>query len=79
MQLQHAVMDRLNRLAADRYDMGIIKLVSCYDKCLNFESDYVEMLVKVCATTCIFVFFPIINTYLLIAKRSLLSGNPTYV
>jgi hypothetical protein len=75
---QHAVMDRLNRLAADRYDMGIMKLVSRYDKCLDFESDYVEMLVKVCATTCIFVFFPIINTYFLIAKRSLLSGYPSY-
>jgi hypothetical protein len=66
-------------LAADRYDMGIIKLVSRYHKCLNFESDYMEMLVKVCATTCIFVFFPIINTYFLIAKRFLLSGYPTYV
>jgi hypothetical protein len=65
-------------LAADRYDMGIIKLVSRYDKCLNFESDYMEILEKVCATTCIFVFFPIINTYFLIAKCSLLSGYPTY-
>jgi hypothetical protein len=76
--MQHAVMDRLNRLAADRYDMGIIKQVLRYDKCLNFESDYVEMLVKVCTTTCIFVVFPIINTYFLIAKRSLLSGYPSY-
>jgi hypothetical protein len=33
--LQHAVADRLNRLAADRYYMGISKLVSCYGKCLN--------------------------------------------
>jgi hypothetical protein len=62
-----------------RYDMGIIKLVSRYEKCLNFESDYVKMLVKVCATTWIFVFFPIINTYFLIAKRFLLSGYPTYI
>jgi hypothetical protein len=61
--LQHAVADRLNRLAADRYDMGISKLVSRYDKCLHVESDYVEMLVKVCATACIFGFLPIINTY----------------
>jgi hypothetical protein len=75
--LQHAVMDRLNRLAADRYDMGISKLVSRYDKCLNVKSDYMEMLVKVYATTCIFVSFPIINTYFLIAKRSLLSEYPT--
>jgi hypothetical protein len=75
--LQHAVVGWLNRLSADRYDVGISKLVSRYDKCLNVESDYVEMLVKVCATTCILVFFPIINTYFLIAKRSLLSGYPT--
>jgi hypothetical protein len=75
--LQHAVVDRLNRLAADRYDVGISKLVSRY-KCLNVESDYVEKLVKVFATTCIFVFFPIINTYFLIATRPLLSGYPTY-
>jgi hypothetical protein len=77
--LQHAVAVRLNRLAADRYDMGISKLVSRYDKCLNVESDYVETLVKVCATTCMFVFFPFINTYFLIAKRSLLSGYPSYI
>jgi hypothetical protein len=76
--LQHAVMDWLNRLAAHWYDVGISKLVSRYDKCLNVESDYVEKLVKVCATTCIFVFFPIINTNFLIAKRSLLSGYPSH-
>jgi hypothetical protein len=76
--LQHAVVVWLNRLEADWYDMGISKLVSRYDKCLNFESDYVEMLVKVCAATCIFVFFPIINTYFLIAKCFLLSGDPSY-
>jgi hypothetical protein len=75
--LQHAVLYWLNRLAAEWYDMGIIKLVSRYDKCLNVESDYVETLVKVCATTCIFVFFPIIKTYFLIAKRTLLSGYPS--
>jgi hypothetical protein len=38
-----------------------------------------EMLVKVCATTCIFVSFPITNTYFLIAKRSLLLEYPTYI
>jgi hypothetical protein len=74
----YAVVDWLNRLAADWYDVGISKLVSRYHKYLNVESEYVEMLVKVCATTCIFVFFPIINTFFLIAKRSLLSGYPTY-
>jgi hypothetical protein len=77
--LQHSVSDQMNRLAADRYDMGISKPVSRYDKCLNVESDYMEMLVKVCATTCIFVSFPILNTYFLIAKRSLLSEYPTYI
>jgi hypothetical protein len=76
--LQHAVVDWLNRLVAGWYDVGISKLVSHYDKCLNVESDYVEKLVKVCATTCIFVFFPIINTYFLTAKRSLLSGYSLY-
>jgi hypothetical protein len=77
--LQHAVADRLNRLAANRYYMGISKVVSRYDKCLNVESDYMEMLVKVCATTCIFVSFSIINTFFLIAKRSLLSEYPSYM
>jgi hypothetical protein len=32
--LQHAVADRLNRLAANLYYMGISKVVSRYDKCL---------------------------------------------
>jgi hypothetical protein len=72
---QHAVADRLNRLAADRYDMGISKLVSRYDKCFSVESDCVEQLVNVCVLTCIFVFFPIFNAYFLIAKRSLLSDK----
>jgi hypothetical protein len=49
--LQHAVVDWLNRLAADWCDVGISKLVSRYNKCLNVESDYVEMLVNVRATT----------------------------
>jgi ABC-type amino acid transport substrate-binding protein len=39
--LQHAVVDWLNRLAADWYDVGIGKLVSRYDKYFNVESDYV--------------------------------------
>jgi hypothetical protein len=77
--LRHAVVNWFNRLETDRYDVGISKLVPRYDKCLNVESDYVEILVKVCATCGIFVFFPIINTYFLIAKRSLLSGYPSYV
>jgi hypothetical protein len=76
--LQHAVADRLNRMAAERYDVGISKLASRYDICLSVESDYVEMLVKVCATTCVFVFFSIFNTYFVIAKRTLLSGYPSH-
>jgi len=35
--------------------------------------------VKVCNKTCIFCFFPIINKYLCMAKRSLLSERPTYI
>jgi len=34
--------------------------------------------VKVCDKTCIFFFFPIINKYILMAKRSLLSRCPSY-
>ena len=34
---------------------------------------------KVCDKTCIFFFFPIINKYVLMAKRSLLSRCPSYV
>ena len=33
---------------------------------------------KVCDKTCIFIFFPIINKYFLMAKRSLLSRCPSY-
>ena len=33
---------------------------------------------KVCDKTCIFCFFPIINKYLFMAKRSLLSRCPSY-
>jgi len=35
--------------------------------------------VKVCDKTCIFCFFPIINKYLCMAKRSLLSERPSYI
>ena len=34
---------------------------------------------KVCDKTCIFCFFPIINKYLCMAKRSLLSRFPSYI
>ena len=34
---------------------------------------------KVCDKTCIFFFFPIINKYLCMAKRSLLSRCPSYI
>jgi len=33
----------------------------------------------VCDKTCIFFFFPIINKYFLMAKRSLLSRCPSYL
>jgi len=35
--------------------------------------------VKVCDKTCIFLFFPIINKYFLMEKRSLLSRWPSYI
>jgi len=35
--------------------------------------------VKVCDKICIFLFFPIINKYFLMAKRSLLSRCPSYI
>jgi hypothetical protein len=35
--------------------------------------------VKVCDKTCIFFFFPIMNKYFLLAKRSLLSRCPSYM
>ena len=34
---------------------------------------------KVCDKTCIFCFFPVINKYLCMAKRSLLSERPSYI
>ena len=34
---------------------------------------------KVCDKTCIFFFFPIVNKYFLMAKRSLLPRCPSYV
>jgi histone-lysine N-methyltransferase SETMAR len=70
--LQHAVVDWLNSQVAAWYEEGISKLVSRH-KCLNVQGDYVEKQVKVCDKTCIFCFFPIINTYLCMAKRYLLS------
>jgi hypothetical protein len=76
---QHAVMDWLTSQAAVWYEEGISKLVSQYDKCLNVQGDYVDKWVKVCDKTCLFCFFPIINKYLCMAKRSLLSERPTYI
>ena len=77
--LQHAVVDWLNSQAPVWYEEGISKLVSRYDKCLNVQGDYVEKYVKVCDKTCIFFFFPIINKYFLMAKRSLLSRCLSYI
>ena len=34
---------------------------------------------KVCDKTCMFCFFPVINKYLCMAKRSLLSERPSYI
>ncbi|GBM66715.1 hypothetical protein AVEN_197786-1 [Araneus ventricosus] len=41
-ELENAVNTWLNELAAEEYDMGILKLVDRYDKCLNVGGDYVE-------------------------------------
>jgi histone-lysine N-methyltransferase SETMAR len=41
-EVKDAVKEWLNGLAAEVYDEGIQKLVTCYDKCLNVGDDYVE-------------------------------------
>ncbi|GBL80513.1 hypothetical protein AVEN_225214-2 [Araneus ventricosus] len=41
-ELENAVTTWRNELAAEEYDMGILKLVDKYDKCLNVGGDYVE-------------------------------------
>ncbi|GBM57853.1 hypothetical protein AVEN_258508-1 [Araneus ventricosus] len=38
----NAVTTWLNELVAVEYNMGILKLVNRYDKCLNVGGDYVE-------------------------------------
>ncbi|GBM86327.1 hypothetical protein AVEN_17874-1 [Araneus ventricosus] len=41
-ELENAVTTWLNKLAAEEYDMGILKIVDRYDKCLNVGGDYIE-------------------------------------
>ncbi|GBL85110.1 Histone-lysine N-methyltransferase SETMAR [Araneus ventricosus] len=41
-ELENAVTTWLNELAAEEYDMGILKLVDRYNECLNVGGDYVE-------------------------------------
>ncbi|KAJ4445220.1 hypothetical protein ANN_07021 [Periplaneta americana] len=41
-ELKKTVNTWLNELAAEEYNMGILKLVNRYDKCLNVGGDYVE-------------------------------------
>lgn len=41
-ELKSAVKHWLNTQMAVRYDDGIQKLVSCYDKCLNSSGDLLE-------------------------------------
>ncbi|GBL80255.1 hypothetical protein AVEN_92191-1 [Araneus ventricosus] len=41
-KLENAVTTWLDEMAADEYDMGILKLVDRHDKCLNVGGDYVE-------------------------------------
>jgi histone-lysine N-methyltransferase SETMAR len=46
--VKDAVKEWLNGLAAEVYDEGIQKLVTCYDKCLNVGGDCVEKYLRVC-------------------------------
>ncbi|GBM05151.1 hypothetical protein AVEN_197713-1 [Araneus ventricosus] len=41
-ELEISLTTWLNELAAEQCDMGILKLVDRYDKCLNVGGDYVE-------------------------------------
>ncbi|GBN02635.1 hypothetical protein AVEN_37259-1 [Araneus ventricosus] len=41
-ELENAANTWLNELAAEEYNMGNLKLVNRYDKCLNVGGDYVE-------------------------------------
>ncbi|GBN58199.1 hypothetical protein AVEN_197178-1 [Araneus ventricosus] len=41
-ELENAVTTWLKELAAEEYDIGILKLVHRYDRCLNVGGDYVE-------------------------------------
>ncbi|GBM58712.1 hypothetical protein AVEN_153324-1 [Araneus ventricosus] len=41
-ELENAVNTCFNERAAEEYNMGILKLVVRYEKCLNVGDDYVE-------------------------------------
>jgi hypothetical protein len=41
-EVKAAIREWYNELAAEVYDKGIHKLISCYKKCLNVGGDYVE-------------------------------------
>ncbi|GBM77125.1 Histone-lysine N-methyltransferase SETMAR [Araneus ventricosus] len=41
-ELENAVTSWFNELAAEEYNMGILRLVNRYDKCLNLGGGYVE-------------------------------------
>jgi hypothetical protein len=41
-ELMEGVKTWLSSQVTDFFDTGIQKLISCYDKCLNSGSDYVE-------------------------------------
>ncbi|GBN43072.1 hypothetical protein AVEN_201040-1 [Araneus ventricosus] len=56
-ELENPVTTRLTELAAEEYDMGILKLVDRNDKCLNVGGDYVENSRKL--SVCNRIFFPI--------------------
>ena len=46
-ELKDAVTSWLRSLAAEEYNIGIEKLVSRYNKCLDSYGDYIEKYIKV--------------------------------
>ncbi|GBM77618.1 hypothetical protein AVEN_34448-1 [Araneus ventricosus] len=45
-ELENAVTTGLNEMATEEYDMGILKLVDRYDKCLNVGGSTFSQLAK---------------------------------
>jgi hypothetical protein len=81
-EMEEAVDEWLNGLAAEVYEEGIQKLVTGCDKCLHVGD-------SVPTADCVDKYLGVSNSYTLhlccffgyffIAKRSLLSGSPSYL